>query len=458
MAGDGRTRWEHGLIDTQGALTQVIQQDVGRLAFWLVMGWAIGWTLGHPLTGLFVGLVVFLWFQWYALYQLYRWIRFFPETPPPQLKGIWAALAYNVHRLQISERRARQSLVNTIERARASVSALSEAVVLINGIGQLEWWNPAAEGLLGLKAGDRGNFLLNLIRHPSFVQYFESGNYEEALKLESWVQSGCHLQCELTRFGQNDRLLIVYDVTRLHRLEQIRKDFVANVSHELRTPLTVLSGYLETFLDQDDLNLRWRRGFGQMQQQTRRMTHLVNDLLLLSRLENEAVNPTTRIDMPALVAQIFSDAEAYNAEQGHSLHLQIDSHAGLHGCEQDVASALSNLVTNAIKYTPAGGTVDLRWFVNDAGEGVFEVTDSGIGIDPDHLPRLTERFYRVDSGRSRATGGTGLGLAIVKHVLMQHGGRLRVTSVPGQGSTFQAIFPACRILFGSTPDYSAKPL
>ncbi len=212
--------------------------------------------------------------------------------------------------------------------------------------------------------------------------------------------------------------------------------------------LTVLAGYLETFLDQDDLNPRWRRGFGQMQQQTRRMTHLVNDLLLLSRLENESSSAVSQIDMPALMAQVFSDAEAYNAEYGHSLHLHIDSHAGLRGCEQDIASALSNLVTNAIKYTPPGGEVSLRWFINEQGEGVFAVTDSGIGIEADHLPRLTERFYRVDSGRSRATGGTGLGLAIVKHVLMQHGGRLQVQSVPGQGSTFAAVFPASRVQGG----------
>lgn len=436
------------MIDSQGALTQVIQQDLGRLVLWLAIGGGLGALLGFPLSGLFLGLLVFLWLQWYALYRLYRWIRFFPDTPPPELKGVWAALAYNVHRLQISERRARTSLVNTIERARASVSALSEAVVLINGIGQLEWWNPAAEVLLGFRAGDRGNFLLNLIRHPEFVAYFESEDYDEALKLASWVQQGRYLQCELTRFGQNDRLLIVYDITPLHRLEQIRKDFVANVSHELRTPLTVLAGYLETFLDQDDLNPRWRRGFGQMQQQTRRMTHLVNDLLLLSRLENESSSAVSQIDMPALMAQVFSDAEAYNAEYGHSLHLHIDSHAGLRGCEQDIASALSNLVTNAIKYTPPGGEVSLRWFINEQGEGVFAVTDSGIGIEADHLPRLTERFYRVDSGRSRATGGTGLGLAIVKHVLMQHGGRLQVQSVPGQGSTFAAVFPASRVQGG----------
>lgn len=424
----------------------MIQQDLGRLLLCLALGGLAGWLVGFPLTGLFVGLLAFLWLQWYSLYQLYRWLRFFPDTSPPELKGVWAALAYNVHRLQISERRARQSLVNTIERARASVSALSEAVVLVNGIGQLEWWNPAAEALLGFKPGDRGTFLLNLIRHPEFVQYFESGAYEEGLKLPSWVQQGRHLQFELTRFGQNDRLLLVYDITQLYRLEQIRKDFVANVSHELRTPLTVLSGYLETFLDQDDLNPRWRRGFGQMQQQTRRMTHLVNDLLLLSRLENESSSAVGPIDMPALMGQIFADAEAYNTEYGHSLHVQIDSHAGLMGCEQDVASALSNLVTNAIKYTPAGGEVSLRWYRNPQGEGVFAVTDSGIGIAADHVPRLTERFYRVDSGRSRATGGTGLGLAIVKHVLMQHGGHLQVHSEPGHGSTFAAVFPASRIL------------
>ena len=434
------------MIDSQTSLLGFVQEDFGRLMGLLLLCGGLGWILGFPWSGIILGLLVFLWLQWRALYQLYRWIRFHPNDLPPDLKGVWSALVYNIYRIQVSERRARENLISIMDRARASVSALDEAVVLIDRQCLLEWWNPAAERLLGFKAGDQVRNILNLIRSPEFARYFEQEQYGEGVKLASWVQAGRFLQCELTRFGQNDRIMVAYDITRLHNLEQMRKDFVANVSHELRTPLTVLSGYLETYLDLDDLNPRFRRGLSQMQQQARRMNNLVNDLLLLSRLENEGIRANRQIiDMPSLMSQLFADAEAYNADFGHSLHVDIDSHSNLLGAEQEIASALSNLVTNAIKYTPKGGTVSLRWW-DDGKQGYFSVTDSGIGIDARHIPRLTERFYRVDSGRSRETGGTGLGLAIVKHVLMQHDAHLEISSTVGKGSTFTAVFPAERLV------------
>ena len=238
---------------------------------------------------------------------------------------------------------------------------------------------------------------------------------------------------------------MAYDVTRMNNLEQMRKDFVDNISHELRTPLTVLSGYIETFTDQEDLNPRWKRAFDQMQSQTRRMNALVNDLLLLSRLENnKKIAKNQIIEMPSLMNQVYDDAQAYNVDYGHTLNLDIDSHYDLIGADMELASAFSNLITNAIKYTPKGGTINIGW--HDDGEyGYFTVEDNGIGIDPKHLPRLTERFYRVDSARSRQTGGTGLGLAIVKHVLMQHDAYLEVESKENQGSIFKAIFPKERL-------------
>ena len=225
----------------------------------------------------------------------------------------------------------------------------------------------------------------------------------------------------------------------------MRKDFVDNISHELRTPLTVLSGYIETFTDQEDLNPRWKRAFDQMYSQTRRMNALVNDLLLLSRLEgNKQIAKNQIIEMPSLMNQLFDDAQAYNVDYGHTLNLEIDSHCDLIGSDTELASAFSNLITNAIKYTPKGGTVTMGWH-DDGEHGYFIVQDTGIGIDPKHLPRLTERFYRVDSARSRQTGGTGLGLAIVKHVLMQHAAYLEVESKENQGSTFKVVFPKERL-------------
>lgn len=432
--------------DSQFSLLEFVKDDILRLLWLLLLLGGVSQVLfSHVWLGIVVALLLFLLGQTRSLYLLYSWVRFSPQEKPPELRGVWAALTHNIHRIQLAERRARDSLLGVMERARTSVSALEEAVVLVDGSGVLEWWNPAAERLLGFRVGDQGSHILNLIRQPEFARYFEQADSQDGIKLASWVFPNQFLQCEVTHFGQNDRLLIVYDITRLHHLEQMRKDFVDNVSHELRTPLTVLAGYLETFLDQDDLNPRWRRGFGLMQQQTRRMTSLVNDLLLLSRLESANSKIAAKpVNMPSLMSRVFADAEAYNSEHAHILNLEIDSHRNLIGSAKELTSAFGNLITNAMKYTPAGGVITVRWA--DQGEQVcFSVSDTGIGIDPIHIPRLTERFYRVDSGRSRETGGTGLGLAIVKHVLMQHGGHLEIDSVIGQGSTFKAVFPATRV-------------
>ncbi|MBP7783339.1 MAG: phosphate regulon sensor histidine kinase PhoR, partial [Acinetobacter sp.] len=279
-----------------------------------------------------------------------------------------------------------------------------------------------------------------------FIEYFNHiDESPDGLKMKSSVHEEHYVQVKMTRFGGESRLLVAYDMTRMHNLEQMRKDFVDNISHELRTPLTVLSGYIETFTDQEDINPRWKRAFDQMQSQTRRMNALVNDLLLLSRLENEkSIAKNQIIEMPSLMNQLFDDAQAYNVDYGHTLNLDIDSHCEIIGSDMELASAFSNLITNAIKYTPKGGTITIGWH-DDGTHGYFTVEDTGIGIDPKHLPRLTERFYRVDSARSRATGGTGLGLAIVKHVLMQHNAYLEVESKENQGSIFKAVFPKERL-------------
>ena len=339
-------------------------------------------------------------------------------------------------------------MVGLIDREQSSLVALAEAVVLTDELHQIEWWNPAAEKLLGIQPLDRGRNILTIIRQPSFIEYFNNIDQSpDGIKIKSSVYEEHYVQIKLTRFGSESRLLVAYDVTRVHNLEQMRKDFVDNISHELRTPLTVLSGYIETFTDQEDLNPRWKRAFEQMQSQTRRMNALVNDLLLLSRLEgNKQVAKNQIIDMPNLMNQLFDDAQAYNVDYGHTLNLDIDSHCDLIGSDAELASAFSNLITNAIKYTPKGGTVTIGWH-DDTEHGYFTVEDTGIGIDPKHIPRLTERFYRVDSARSRQTGGTGLGLAIVKHVLMQHNAYLEIDSKENQGSVFRVVFPKERLDF-----------
>ncbi len=393
-------------------------------------------------VGLFLGLLVFVVFHLRSLHRLHHWLKMHPaDSPPDALSGIWEDIADTVYRLRRNEDAARANLLGIIARARTSISALEEAVVMVDSQGALEWWNPAAERLLGFKPVDTGKPVVNLIRDPAFIRQYLQPT-PEGLQLPSWVHPGRFLQFELTRFGHNDRLLIAYDITRLRQLEQMRTDFVANVSHELRTPLTVLSGYLETLAENpDEMPPRWGRALKQMQQQSTRMTNLVNDLLLLSRLESDSHKAEAKtVLMPPLLEQLRSEALAYDPDKQHRILVQSDSNANLIGHEADLRSAFSNLVTNAVKYTPPRGEIVIGWR-EDERNRYFSVKDSGIGIEARHIPRLTERFYRVDAARSSATGGTGLGLAIVKHVLLQHGATLNIESAPGKGSTFSCVFP-----------------
>ncbi|WP_182407473.1 phosphate regulon sensor histidine kinase PhoR [Psychrobacter sp. GP33] len=339
---------------------------------------------------------------------------------------------------------SQQNTTEQLEKIRSALRALRDAVILLNDNDGLEWWNQAAEDLLLLRSEDHGKSIFEFIDIPEFKQYYQTSPIpNDGVHITSWRDTNRYLKCELTPFG-DEKLLIIYDVTRLQHLEQMRRDFVANVSHELRTPLTVLMGYLENFSDQPDMPPHWRRGFELMTQQTVRMNRVVNDLLLLSRIEIEETHELHYIDMTKLLTHIYDDAQAYNQEYEHTIHLQIDTYDGLYGSEMYLNSALSNLVINAIKYTPKYGNIVISWSKTSTG-CLFEVIDNGLGIAPEHVTRLTERFYRVDSGRSRATGGTGLGLAIVKHVLYQYETTLKIESTEGIGSTFSAVFPTAHI-------------
>ena len=422
------------------------KQDLRLLLFFLLIASLIGFGVGYFWSCVFIAFVVFFALQLRSLYLVNDWISNRPYDVPPNLNGIWGALLFNVYRAQRQERIVQAEMVGLIDRAQSSLVALAEAVVLIDDQHQIEWWNPAAEKLLGISPLDRGRNLLAILRQPNFIEYFNHiDQAPDGIRLQVKMDEEHYVQVKLTRFGGESRLLVAYDITRLHNLEQMRKDFVDNISHELRTPLTVLSGYIETFTDQDDITPRWKRAFTQMQSQTKRMNALVNYLLLLSNLENnKKVAKNQIIDMANLMNQIFDDARAYNLDYGHTLNLDIDSHCDLIGSDMEIASAFSNLITNAIKYTPKGGIITIGWH-EDGDHAYFTVQDNGIGINPKHLPRLTERFYRVDSARSRQTGGTGLGLAIVKHVLMQHGAHLEISSKENEGSTFTAVFPKERL-------------
>lgn len=403
---------------------------------------AYGWSLALVLGG-YLG-----WVLW-DLLRLWRWLgNAQPDAEPPVSGGLCGALFDRLHDRQRRQLEHQKRLQQIIDRGRESVAAFSEAVIFLDASANLEWWNPAAERLLGLRQDkDLGHPITYVLRHPHFREYFQRADHYQPLDMVSPLDPGVQLQLSITRFGDDERLLLVRDVTHIQQLQQMRKDFVANVSHELRTPLTVISGYLETLLDNNGVDPRWQRAVQQMQQQASRMQTLLTDLLLLSRLEiGDSPADPGPVVVARLLRMIVADAQVISAKQRHRISVQADSGLDLRGSESELRSAFSNLVLNAVKYTPAGGDIRIRWFSADDGGARLEVIDSGPGIDAHHLPRLTERFYRVDYSRSISTGGTGLGLAIVKHVLQRHGGHLEIRSQVGQGSNFICCFPKGQLI------------
>lgn len=404
----------------------------------------LGLISGQYAWSLLLGLGAYLAWHIKQLLRLHHWLRTRQaDEAPPEGYGLWGEVFDNIYHLQRRDQRVRGRLQAVIDRVQISTAALRDAVVMLDAEGNLEWWNLAAEQLMGLKTPqDSGQSITNLIRHPRFKEYFETGNFQEVLELPSPVDDRKQLQFQLTQYGNREHLMLVRDVTRLHQLEQMRKDFVANVSHELRTPLTVIAGYLETLLDNvEDVNPRWLRALQQMQQQGARMQNLLNDLLLLAKLEaTDYPSDNQPVAVDLLLLSIRNDAQALSGSRNHRISLEADASLRLKGSEAELRSAFSNLVFNAVKYSPDDSEIRIRWWGDELG-GHFSVSDSGIGIEAKHLPRLTERFYRVDSSRASNTGGTGLGLAIVKHVLLRHRARLDIASVPGKGSTFSCHFP-----------------
>lgn len=419
-----------------------------RLALLLIVCVVFGLLIDQVAWCLAAGLALHVVWSLRQLLRFQNWLKNHPNEAPPDAPGVWHDIFDSIYQMQRRDARHRQRLQAIIDRIQSSTAALKDAVVMIDRDGHLEWWNHAAERLLGLRAPvDSGQTITNLIRDPRFVRFFEQGNYRDTLDIHSPIDASVWLQYAITRYGAGERLMVVRDVTRLHNLEQMRKDFVANVSHELRTPLTVVVGYLETFTDNaEGINPRWKRALLQMQQQGRRMQSLLNDLLLLARLEtSDTAAETKPVAVERMLTAIRQDAQALSGERNHRITLEALSDRRLLGVEGELRSAFSNLVFNAVKYTPDGGDVHIRWWVDDNGAHL-SVHDNGVGIAPQHISRLTERFYRVDSSRSSNTGGTGLGLAIVKHVLMRHDAELAISSVVGQGSSFTCHFPLKRLV------------
>jgi two-component system phosphate regulon sensor histidine kinase PhoR len=364
----------------------------------------------------------------------------------PEAGGIWEEAFAQLYRMVKRHNQTKQELAEELRHIEQATAALPEGVAILNDGNRLEWFNPIAQQHFDLDAThDIMQDITYLVRQPEFVEYLHEADFSKPLMMRPSRHDDMVLSIKFIPYGGNKRLLISRDITQFERVAAMRRDFVANVSHELRTPLTVVSGFVENLQDMPDLNQdSARRALHLMAEQTRRMDNLVADLLTLSQLENEQ-SPLHEeaVDMRELLNDVYHEGEVLSGGQ-HPLRMEVAS-VDLLGSRDELRSAFSNLLSNAIRYTPPGGAILLRWFER-ADQLVFAVQDSGIGIAPQHIPRLTERFYRVDRSRSRETGGTGLGLAIVKHIAMRHQATLEVLSEEGKGSTFALVFPVKRIL------------
>jgi two-component system phosphate regulon sensor histidine kinase PhoR len=366
----------------------------------------------------------------------------------PEGSGIWEEVFSRLRRMVRQRNQNQRQLEATLHDLQQAIAALPDAIVILDPDGHIEWFNPMAQLYFGLDGRrDMGQQISYLIRQPQFVEYLAEQQNDHPCVLR--LSGERMLSVQLIPYADQKRLLLARDITRIENLERIRRDFVANVSHELRTPLTVVNGFLETLSDMGehpDAEMM-KRSLALMTGQTDRMKRLVEDLLTLSKLENaENTLSEEEVDMSQLLKQIHQDAMSLSGKR-HHIDLNVETTANLRGNTEELRSGFGNLVSNAIRYTPEGGKVSLAWKM-EGDEAVFSVEDSGIGIEAEHIPRLTERFYRVDKSRSRGTGGTGLGLAIVKHVLNRHQARLDISSQIGKGSLFKAVFPHSRVIFG----------
>ncbi len=398
------------------------------------------------LAGLAVLAAVWLGYHINNVGKLRRWLARPQRSPVPEAGGSWDSVFALLYRHEREHTREKRRLVHLVVRSAQAGRALPDGVVILDGSNRVEWCNDRAESYLGIdRRVDAGGPIVNLVRDPEFVRYVEAGVFSEAVGLRPGRNPSLALSLKLIPYGQHRKLLLCRDVTQEEKVETMRRDFVANVSHELRTPLTVLSGFLETVQELDLDRERTHKYLGLMAGQASRMQRIIEDLLELSALESApAPERDERVRIAPLLAHTRAQAEAISAGR-HRISLQLEGDFDLAGAESELTSAFGNLAGNAVNYTPSGGEVRLVWKATGDG-ATFTVEDSGIGIAADQIPRLTERFYRVDRSRSRETGGTGLGLAIVKHALARHDARLEIESEPGKGSRFTAHFPARRVV------------
>lgn len=428
---------------------KMLAQMFLRALLIVAIGLAGGAVFGHPALGGLLCLLLYALLQLRQLVRLRAWLLAPKRYFLPDASGIWGEVFDLLIDMQRKNRKRKKRLALMLAEFQASTAALPDGAVVLGDRGEISWFNAAARQLLGLRAPqDLGIRIPNLIRHPSFTEFFERGDFDRETEAPSPLSRKRLLSLRIIPYGNDQKLLIVRDVSERRQLEAARRDFVANASHELRTPLTVLRGYLD-LMDMEAQSTgpltTWHAPIVEMRNQALRMEALVNDMLKLARLEADRATMSDEVlQAPTLIARAIEEARAVSKSQ-HRFEHDIEHGPLLLGGETEFYSVIINLLTNAVRYTPPGGVIRVTWTRIDGGGARFAVADTGIGISSEDIPRLTERFYRVDVGRSRASGGTGLGLSIVKHALESFDSQLEIDSEPGVGSTFFCRFPPHRI-------------
>ncbi len=438
------------------ALASLLWAACVFLLSWFALGPQWAWTAAA--FALWVWVLVQLGRAW----QLEQWLKRMGEGEPPRLSGLWREIADRTRRVLRQREQQAASSADRLHNFLAAIQASPNGVIFLDKEGRIEWCNETASHHLGLDPQrDRQQHVVHLVRDPVFSRYFAQVAHDSEVVIDGRTASlsqSLKLSVQLHPYGEGQQLMLTRDITSLSQADVMRRDFVANVSHEIRTPLTVLAGFVETLQSLDLPPQEQKSYLDVMATQAQRMQTLVSDLLTLSQLEGSPPPSTHElVPLQSLLAQLVAEGRALSAvnagdgaEPVHPMDFSMDHPCSLMGARAELFSAFSNLVSNAVRYTPAGGQIHIGWRVHSDGSGVFSVKDAGPGIAAEHLPRLAERFYRVDRSRSSETGGAGLGLAIAKHVAFRHGGDLRIQSKPGQGSTFELWFPPGRLV--STPD------
>ena len=420
------------------------KNEIIYLSMLVVSSIFVGYVFDQVLLFVTISLFAYIFFMLKNLFKLHDWISDRKEELP-DAQGYWGEIFNELYLLEKQKKQQQKLLSTALSRFKKAAEALPDGVVILSQHDFIEWVNPVASSLLGISyPKDSGQKIINLIRHPDFQRYLKQNNYSKTITFPAPDNVDNTLTMQVIPFGYKQKMIFCRDITHIYKLEEMRTNFVSNVSHEMRSPLTVLSGYLEMFSDKPPKDEeKFKLAIDNMYQQAIRMQRLVTDLLSLSKMETAPVEHTAIVDVSTLLITLKENAEILGQEKQHSITLKAEDNLNLRGNNDELHSLFSNLINNAVRYTPAHGNIAISWQILN-NEAVFSVSDDGPGIDSQHIPHLTERFYRADVDRSRESGGTGLGLAIVKYAVERHDGRLEIRSTLGKGSTFTCYFPIQR--------------